>query len=170
MNRLHTNFTLVTALGSVLGVSACGDDPPAGKLAPDAGPHASSGGGSSGSGGEGSGGRGSGGAAMSGGTAGMVGGGGMAMLDAAMEGGHHEHDGGMDGGHHDHDGGMEGGPHHHPDAGGSCAQLIAACHNVDPLIRAFAMTEQERSDVLAFFESLTDDEFLTDQRFSSPWE
>jgi len=33
----------------------------------------------------------------------------------------------------------------------------------------FEMTEEERADLLAFLESLTDDEFLTNPRFSNPW-
>ncbi|HEY6558706.1 MAG TPA: MbnH family di-heme enzyme [Polyangiaceae bacterium] len=39
----------------------------------------------------------------------------------------------------------------------------------DRLIRKFDMTEQERADVLAFLESLTDQEFLTNPAFSDPW-
>ncbi|WP_141618910.1 MbnH family di-heme enzyme [Myxococcus sp. AB036A] len=35
-------------------------------------------------------------------------------------------------------------------------------------VRGFTLTEQEKEDVLAFLESLTDTEFLTDPRFSDP--
>lgn len=33
----------------------------------------------------------------------------------------------------------------------------------------FTLTPEERADVKAFLESLTDDAFLTDPRFSDPW-
>jgi len=33
----------------------------------------------------------------------------------------------------------------------------------------FELDEQERADLLAFLESLTDSTFLTDPRFSDPW-
>jgi len=39
----------------------------------------------------------------------------------------------------------------------------------DKLVRGFALTAQERRDVLAFLESLTDEEFLTDPAFGDPW-
>jgi cytochrome c peroxidase len=39
----------------------------------------------------------------------------------------------------------------------------------DPLIRPVAMTPEERADVIAFFETLTDTEFLTDPALSNPW-
>jgi cytochrome c peroxidase len=38
----------------------------------------------------------------------------------------------------------------------------------DPLVRAFALTESERADVIAFLESLTDEAFLRDPRFAPP--
>lgn len=38
----------------------------------------------------------------------------------------------------------------------------------DPLLRGFVLSASERSDVLAFFESLTDQAFLTDPRFGPP--
>jgi cytochrome c peroxidase len=38
------------------------------------------------------------------------------------------------------------------------------------LIRGFELTDEERADVIAFLESLTDEEFLTDPRFADPWE
>jgi cytochrome c peroxidase len=31
------------------------------------------------------------------------------------------------------------------------------------------MTEDERADLIAFLESLTDEEFLTDPAFADPW-
>lgn len=37
-------------------------------------------------------------------------------------------------------------------------------------VHGFTLTEQERADILAFLESLTDETFLTDPRFSNPWE
>jgi cytochrome c peroxidase len=37
------------------------------------------------------------------------------------------------------------------------------------LIRGFKLNEQETEDVLAFFESLTDDEFITNPAFSDPF-
>ncbi|MET0391346.1 MAG: MbnH family di-heme enzyme [Polyangiales bacterium] len=39
----------------------------------------------------------------------------------------------------------------------------------DPLVRGFTLTEQERADVIAFLESLTDEEFLKNPAFSDPW-
>jgi cytochrome c peroxidase len=39
----------------------------------------------------------------------------------------------------------------------------------DVLLRPFEMTAQERADVVEFLKSLTDEEFLTDPRFSNPW-
>jgi cytochrome c peroxidase len=41
--------------------------------------------------------------------------------------------------------------------------------NKDPLVRGFPMTPQNRADLVEFLRSLTDDEFLTDRRFSDPW-
>jgi cytochrome c peroxidase len=37
------------------------------------------------------------------------------------------------------------------------------------LIAGFELSDDERASVLAFFESLTDLEFLSDERFSDPW-
>jgi cytochrome c peroxidase len=37
------------------------------------------------------------------------------------------------------------------------------------LIRGFRLSERERADVLEFLESLTDEAFLEDPRFSNPW-
>ncbi len=39
----------------------------------------------------------------------------------------------------------------------------------DNLIIGFELSEQERADVIAFLESLTDEEFLTNPAFSDPW-
>lgn len=36
-------------------------------------------------------------------------------------------------------------------------------------IRGFKLSEQERADVLAFLESLTDEHFLTDPELADPW-
>ncbi len=39
-----------------------------------------------------------------------------------------------------------------------------------PLVLGFPITEQERADVIAFLESLTDEVFLNEPRFSNPWQ
>lgn len=39
----------------------------------------------------------------------------------------------------------------------------------DPLLAGFEMSDKQRDDVIAFLESLTDDEFLTDPALSDPW-
>jgi len=39
----------------------------------------------------------------------------------------------------------------------------------DRLIRGFSLSDQERDDVIAFLESLTDEDFLADPAFSNPW-
>ncbi len=39
----------------------------------------------------------------------------------------------------------------------------------DPLLRGFTLDAQERADVLAFLETLTDEGFLVDPRFADPW-
>jgi cytochrome c peroxidase len=36
-------------------------------------------------------------------------------------------------------------------------------------VKGFSITEEEKRDLIAFLESLTDEEFLTDPRFSDPW-
>jgi len=41
--------------------------------------------------------------------------------------------------------------------------------NKDPLIAGFSMTQQDRSDLVAFLQSLTDETVLHDARFSNPW-
>lgn len=40
----------------------------------------------------------------------------------------------------------------------------------DPLVRPMNLTEQEKQDLKAFLESLTDEDFLTGERFSNPFE
>ena len=40
----------------------------------------------------------------------------------------------------------------------------------NPLVRPFALSPQERADLVAFLESLTDTEFLTNPRFANPFE
>lgn len=42
-------------------------------------------------------------------------------------------------------------------------------NNRDGEIHGFTLTEQEKSDLLAFLDSLTDSAFLTDERFSDPF-
>jgi cytochrome c peroxidase len=39
----------------------------------------------------------------------------------------------------------------------------------DTLVRGFELTAQERADLLAFLESLTDQEFVTNPAFADPW-
>jgi cytochrome c peroxidase len=39
----------------------------------------------------------------------------------------------------------------------------------DPLVHGFAMTPQNRADLVAFLECLTDDSLLHDPRFANPW-
>lgn len=39
----------------------------------------------------------------------------------------------------------------------------------DPLIQPFTITEQEKADIIAFLESLTDQTFITNPKFSDPW-
>lgn len=41
--------------------------------------------------------------------------------------------------------------------------------NKSTFLIGFTLTDQERADLLAFLESLTDQHFLTDPRFSNPW-
>jgi cytochrome c peroxidase len=41
--------------------------------------------------------------------------------------------------------------------------------NKDPLIRGFPLSPQDRADLIAFLESLTDDEVIHDPRFANPW-
>lgn len=39
----------------------------------------------------------------------------------------------------------------------------------DPLIRGFKLTSQDRADLIAFLNSLTDEEVIHDPRFADPW-
>jgi len=41
--------------------------------------------------------------------------------------------------------------------------------NKDPLIRGFQLSRQDRADLIDFLESLTDENVLTDPRFTDPW-
>ena len=41
--------------------------------------------------------------------------------------------------------------------------------NKDPLIGGFTLSRQDRVDLIAFLQSLTDEELLHDQRFANPW-
>jgi cytochrome c peroxidase len=41
--------------------------------------------------------------------------------------------------------------------------------NKDPLIAGFPLSGQDRADLIAFLESLTDEAVLQDPRFSNPW-
>jgi len=41
--------------------------------------------------------------------------------------------------------------------------------NKDKLVHGFPLTRQNRSDLVAFLQSLTDNDFLNDPRFSDPW-
>jgi cytochrome c peroxidase len=41
--------------------------------------------------------------------------------------------------------------------------------NKSPAIRGFTLTAAERSDLVAFLKSLTDDQLLRDPRFANPW-
>jgi Cu/Ag efflux protein CusF len=46
----------------------------------------------------------------------------------------------------------------------------AANPNKSEFVRPFALSNQEKSDLLAFLKSLTDEEVLRDPRFGDPWE
>ena len=41
--------------------------------------------------------------------------------------------------------------------------------NKDPLVGGFVLTRQDRADLIAFLQSLTDDAVLHDPRFANPW-
>jgi cytochrome c peroxidase len=41
--------------------------------------------------------------------------------------------------------------------------------NKDPLIRGFKLSAQDRADLIAFLQSLTDEEVIHDARFANPW-
>lgn len=57
---------------------------------------------------------------------------------------------------------------HYAAAGRANAQGAGTSPYQSEFVRGFTLTPQERADVLAFLESLTDPEFLTDPRFSDP--
>lgn len=65
---------------------------------------------------------------------------------------------------------------HHYSAGGRTivgpASAGDGSHNPnkDPLIRGFKLSPEERSDLIAFLESLTDEGVIHDQSFGNPWE
>lgn len=42
--------------------------------------------------------------------------------------------------------------------------------NKDPLVRPFTLTAEEKADLIAFLESLTDTAFIQDPRFANPWQ
>jgi cytochrome c peroxidase len=50
------------------------------------------------------------------------------------------------------------------------ASPTARSRLTSPLVRPVDFTEQEREDLVAFLESLTDEAFTRDPRFASPWE
>jgi cytochrome c peroxidase len=54
-------------------------------------------------------------------------------------------------------------------ASGPNAGVGSANPYKDSLIIGFTLSQQERDDLKAFLESLTDDEFLHDPRFADPW-
>ncbi|MDY7227532.1 methanobactin export MATE transporter MbnM [Hyalangium rubrum] len=58
---------------------------------------------------------------------------------------------------------------HYAAGGRASAQGSAPSPYQSEFVRGFTLTPQEREDVLAFLESLTDTEFLTDPRFSDPF-
>lgn len=58
---------------------------------------------------------------------------------------------------------------HYAAGGKGSAHGAAPSPYQSEFVRGFTLTPQERQDVLAFLESLTDTEFLTDPRFSDPF-
>ena len=58
---------------------------------------------------------------------------------------------------------------HYAAGGRASAKGTAPSPFQSEFMRGFTLTDQEREDVLAFLESLTDPEFLTDPRFSDPF-
>ena len=38
-----------------------------------------------------------------------------------------------------------------------------------PALIGFTLSDQERADMIAFFESLTDQEFVTNPKYKNPW-
>ncbi|MEM8973734.1 MAG: MbnH family di-heme enzyme [Pseudomonadota bacterium] len=57
----------------------------------------------------------------------------------------------------------------HYEAGGRSAQQGSRSPLTSPLIRKFSLSSRERSDLIAFLKSLTDEDFLNDARLSSPF-
>jgi cytochrome c peroxidase len=57
----------------------------------------------------------------------------------------------------------------HYAAGGRAGRDGRDAPGKDPLVHGFAMTPQNRADLVAFLESLTDDALLHDPRFANPW-
>ncbi|MEO0800010.1 MAG: di-heme enzyme, partial [Pseudomonadota bacterium] len=57
----------------------------------------------------------------------------------------------------------------HYEAGGRSAALGRRSPLTSPRIRKFKLTTQERKDLIAFLNSLTDEEFLNASRFQSPF-
>jgi cytochrome c peroxidase len=58
---------------------------------------------------------------------------------------------------------------HYAAGGRASAQGAAPSPYQSEFVRGFTLTPQEKQDLLAFLESLTDTEFLTDPRFSDPF-
>jgi cytochrome c peroxidase len=58
---------------------------------------------------------------------------------------------------------------HYAAGGRAKAQGSGTSPYQSEFVRGFTLTPQEKEDVLAFLESLTDTEFLTDPRFSDPF-
>jgi cytochrome c peroxidase len=54
-------------------------------------------------------------------------------------------------------------------ADGPSKGIGAASPLRSPFVKGFTLTPADRADLVAFLESLTDNEFLTDPRFSDPW-
>lgn len=51
-----------------------------------------------------------------------------------------------------------------------CCRGAAKAKTKDVFLRGFELEASERADLLAFLESLTDDEFLNDPRYADPFE
>jgi cytochrome c peroxidase len=51
----------------------------------------------------------------------------------------------------------------------SASRVAAAAHPRSPLVRPFTLTADERTDLIAFLQSLTDQAFVTDPALSNPW-
>jgi cytochrome c peroxidase len=71
-----------------------------------------------------------------------------------------------------HDGGiatLEGVLDHYA-AGGRAHNNLNPDHpNKDPLIGGFELSEQDKTNLIAFLETLTDDAVLHDARYGNPW-